>query len=112
MIESAGDHGCEYMMGGVVVVLGHAGMNFGAGMTGGLAWVYDDDGSFIPNLRYHSEFLEATPYAAVEPDAQNALKALIEVHARRSASSLAKRMLANWETQVQPFVRLTPRPQA
>ena len=112
VIESAGDHGCEYMMGGVVVVLGHAGMNFGAGMTGGLAWVYDDDGSFIPNLRYHSEFLEATPYAAVEPDAQNALKALIEVHARRSASSLAKRMLANWETQVQPFVRLTPRPQA
>jgi glutamate synthase (ferredoxin) len=112
VVEGVGDHGCEYMTGGLVAVLGRAGMNFGAGMTGGLAWVYDADGSFIRNLRYHPEFLEAREFSSVDPEAQSSLKALLEVHARRSGSSLAKRMLADWETQAMPFVRLTPRPQA
>jgi glutamate synthase (ferredoxin) len=112
VVEGVGDHGCEYMTGGLVVVLGRAGMNFGAGMTGGLAWVYDADGSFIRNHRYHSEFLEPEPFPSLEPEAQDALRKLLELHARRSASSLAKRMLADWETQAQAFVRLTPKPQA
>jgi glutamate synthase (NADPH/NADH) large chain len=112
VVEGVGDHGCEYMTGGLVAVLGRAGMNFGAGMTGGLAWVYDADGSFIRNHRYHPEFLEATPFKSTGPDAQSSLKALLEVHALRSGSSLAKRMLADWESQAQPFVRLTPKPQA
>jgi glutamate synthase (ferredoxin) len=112
VVEGVGDHGCEYMTGGIVAVLGRAGMNFGAGMTGGLAWVYDADGSFIRNLRYHPEFLEATPFISVESDAQNNLKSLLEVHATRSGSSLAQHMLANWDTEAKPFVRLTPRPQA
>ena len=47
VVEGVGDHGCEYMTGGMVVVLGQVGMNFGAGMTGGLAWVYDADGPFV-----------------------------------------------------------------
>ena len=47
MVEGVGDHGCEYMTGGTVVVLGRVGMNFGAGMTGGVAWVYDADGTFV-----------------------------------------------------------------
>jgi glutamate synthase (NADPH/NADH) large chain len=81
-------------------------------MTGGLAWVYDADGSFIRNNRYHPEFLEATSFASVDADAQSALKALLETHALRSGSSLARRMIADWETQAQPFVRLTPKPQA
>jgi glutamate synthase (NADPH/NADH) large chain len=112
VVEGVGDHGCEYMTGGQVVVLGRAGMNFGAGMTGGLAWVYDADGSFIRNRRYHAEFLEPAPFASLDPDAQDALRKLLEVHARRSASSLAKRMLADWENQAQAFVHLTPKPQA
>jgi glutamate synthase (NADPH/NADH) large chain len=112
VVEGVGDHGCEYMTGGQVVVLGRAGMNFGAGMTGGLAWVYDADGSFIRNHRYHSEFLEPEPFASLDLDAQEALRKLLELHARRSASSLAKRMLADWENQAQAFVRLTPKPQA
>jgi glutamate synthase (NADPH/NADH) large chain len=112
VIEGVGDHGCEYMTGGVVAVLGRAGMNFGAGMTGGLAWVYDADGSFLRDRRYHPEFLEATPFSSVDPDAQDTLKALLEIHARRSASTLSARVLAGWETQAQPFLRLTPRPQA
>jgi glutamate synthase (NADPH/NADH) large chain len=100
------------MTGGLVAVLGRAGMNFGAGMTGGLAWVYDADGSFIRNNRYHPEFLEPAAFASVDADAQSSLKALLEIHASCSGSSLAKRMLADWETLAQPFVRLTPKPQA
>ena len=69
VIEGVGDHGCEYMTGGVVAVLGRAGMNFGAGMTGGLAWVYDADGSFIKSLRYHPEFLEAEAFRTVASEA-------------------------------------------
>jgi glutamate synthase (NADPH/NADH) large chain len=111
VIEGVGDHGCEYMTGGIVVVLGRAGMNFGAGMTGGLAWVYDADGSFVRNARYHPEFLEATPFASVEANGQNTLKGLLQVHVTRSDSSLAQRMLADWSTKAQPFVRLTTKPQ-
>jgi glutamate synthase (ferredoxin) len=112
VIEGVGDHGCEYMTGGVVAVLGRTGMNFGAGMTGGLAWVYDADGSFIKGLRYHPDFLEAELFRTVDAESQAALKALLEVHAERSASSLAKRMLADWATLAQAFVRLSPKPQA
>ena len=111
VIEGIGDHGCEYMTGGLVAVLGRAGINFGAGMTGGLAWVYDADGSFIKDLRYHPEFLDAAPFASVDDEAKQSLKALLEVHAKRSESSLAKRMLADWETRAETFVRLTPKPQ-
>ena len=112
VVEGVGDHGCEYMTGGVVAVLGRAGMNFGAGMTGGLAWVYDADGSFIKSLRYHPEFLEAEAFGTVDSEAQAGLKALLELHAEQSASGLAKRMLADWETQARAFVRLSPKPQA
>jgi glutamate synthase (NADPH/NADH) large chain len=87
-------------------------MNFGAGMTGGLAWVYDADGSFIRNRRFHPEFLEPEAFASLDAAAQESLRELIEVHARRSASSLAKRMLADWESQALACVRLTPKPQA
>jgi len=100
------------MTGGVVAVLGRAGMNFGAGMTGGLAWVYDADGSFIKKRRYHPEFADAEAFSVVPPEAQDSLKTLLEVHAERSLSGLAKAMLADWENKAQAFVRLTPKPQA
>ena len=93
-------------------MLGRAGMNFGAGMTGGLAWVYDADGSFIEARRYHSEFLEAEAFANVDAEAQLSLKALLVVHAARSGSSLSKRMLEDWASRAQGFVRLTPKLQA
>jgi glutamate synthase (ferredoxin) len=112
VIEGVGDHGCEYMTGGTVAVLGRAGMNFGAGMTGGLAWVYDADGSFIKGLRYHPEFLEAEAFAAVSDEAKLSLKELLTVHAERSLSTLSQQMLDDWEMRAQAFVRLTPKPQA
>ncbi len=112
VVEGVGDHGCEYMTGGTVVVLGPAGMNFGAGMTGGLAWVHDTDGMFLGRKRYHPEFLDAERFSDVDEAAQASLRGLLEQHAARSGSWLAERMLADWPTQAQAFVRLTPRPQA
>jgi glutamate synthase (ferredoxin) len=111
VVEGVGDHGCEYMTGGVVAVLGRVGMNFGAGMTGGLAWVYDADGSFVSGLRYHPEFIEAEGFASVDAESQESLRALIEMHVERSESGLGRAMLANWPQSAQAFVRLTPKPQ-
>ena len=96
VVEGVGDHGCEYMTGGVAVVLGRVGMNFGAGMTGGLAWVYDADGSFVSGERYHPEFLASETFSAVDLEAQESLRALIRMHADQSDSGLARGMLANW----------------
>ena len=99
------------MTGGTVVVLGRAGMNFGAGMTGGIAWVFDEDGSFVADERYHVDFMEPARFAACEPDAQDELHRLLAVHAAKAQSRLAEAMLAAWPARVQAFVRLTPKPQ-
>ena len=111
VIEGVGDHGCEYMTGGQVVVLGRAGINFAAGMTGGLAWVYDEDGSFVGENRYHADFVEVQPFAACDGEAQEALKAEIARHADVACSGLAAAMLEEWATASAGFVRLTPKPQ-
>jgi len=112
VVEGIGDHGCEYMTGGEVVILGGIGINFGAGMTGGTAWVLDEEQTMISETRYHTEFLEATPFAQVEPAKQEALKALIEEHAALAESSLAKKTLANWDAVAKKFVLFVPKPQA
>jgi glutamate synthase (NADPH/NADH) large chain len=111
IVEGVGDHGCEYMTGGIVVVLGRVGINFGAGMTGGLAWVYDADGSFVRDVRYHPEFLVAEGFGAVGCEAQDSLRELIEAHVEESGSGLARTMLADWPGSAGAFVRLTPKPQ-
>jgi glutamate synthase (ferredoxin) len=111
VVEGVGDHGCEYMTGGVVVVLGRVGINFGAGMTGGLAWVYDADGTFVSGLRYHTEFLVPEAFGAVDPEAQESLRQLIEMHRQQSGSGLAGAMLADWSKSAAAFVRLSPKPQ-
>jgi glutamate synthase (NADPH/NADH) large chain len=112
VVEGVGDHGCEYMTGGTVVVLGRVGINFGAGMTGGLAWVYDADGSFVSGERFHPEFLAAEAFGAVDHEAQDNLRRLIETHVERSGSGLGKKMLADWPARAGAFVRLSPKPQA
>jgi len=111
VVEGVGDHGCEYMTGGLVVVLGRVGMNFGAGMTGGLAWIYDADGTFVSGKRYHPEFIAAEGFDSVDEESQSSLRALVETHVGRSGSGLAKAMLADWSKWSQAFVRLTPVPQ-
>jgi glutamate synthase (ferredoxin) len=80
-------------------------------MTGGVAWVYDADGSFVSGQRYHLEFLVAEGFGAVDSDARNALHDLVEMHVERSASELARTMLADWPRSAEKFVRLSPKPQ-
>ena len=111
VVEGVGDHGCEYMTGGTVVVLGMAGMNFGAGMTGGLAWVYDNDGTFMERSRFHPEFIDPSSFVDAGAEAQEQLRKLIVKHAEHSESSLAMSMLADWPAKAKAFVRLSPKPQ-
>ena len=92
-------------------MLGEVGSNFGAGMTGGLAWVYDADGSFLRDMRYHPDFVTPESFSQVDPQAQAELHLLIEQHVAESASSLAQAILRNWDEAAAAFVWLTPKPQ-
>ncbi len=112
VVEGIGDHGCEYMTGGMAVVLGPIGLNFGAGMTGGTAWIFDEAGTVVSEARYHTEFLQATSFAQVDEATQTELHVLLEEHAARSESSLAQHILADWANTSQKFVRMVPLPQA
>ena len=112
VVEGVGDHGCEYMTGGSVVILGEIGMNFGAGMTGGTAWVYDEGGDVLGDARYHSEFLEATRFEEAGAAEQAGLLRQICEHAELAHSQLATRMLGDWGSVGPRFVLFTPKPQA
>jgi glutamate synthase (ferredoxin) len=112
VVEGVGDHGCEYMTGGVVVILGEIGINFGAGMTGGLAWVLDRDGEIVEKTRYHDEFLEAVAFEACTADEQCSLRGLLDEHVRLTDSVLAQGMLHDWESAAKEFVLFRPKPQA
>ncbi len=112
IVEGVGDHACEYMTGGLAVVLGRTGINFGAGMTGGLAWVYDEDGEFLGKGRYHSAFLQPDTWEELDDVARESIRELVALHAHKTASTRAQWLLSNWKTEAQKFVRLTPKPQA
>jgi glutamate synthase (NADPH/NADH) large chain len=104
VVESVGDHGCEYMTGGTVVVLGDTGRNFAAGMSGGIAYVYDLKGNFEKNC--NKEMVDLDPVS--DEDAQT-LKAMIEQHLLYTGSSVAKFVLNDFENQLQHFVKVFPR---
>ncbi len=108
VVEGVGDHGCEYMTGGEVVVLGRAGHNFGAGMTGGVAWVLDEDGSFLRDPRYHAAFLLPECAAGVAAQEQERLRSLLAQHVEETRSQRGARMLAHWDSTLATLVRLTP----
>ncbi len=112
VVEGVGDHGCEYMTGGTVLVLGRTGVNFGAGMTGGVAWVFDEDGCFLEDRRYHPAFLDPESYADLDLEAQASIQALVELHREKTGSTRAGFLLDCWGEQARKFVRLTPLPQA
>ena len=97
IVEGVGDHGCEYMTGGLAVILGRTGINFGAGMTGGLAWIYDEDGDFLGEARYHSAFLQPDTWDQLDDDARKAIRELVALHAGKTASTRAEWLLANWQ---------------
>ena len=104
VVEGVGDHGCEYMTGGRVLVLGRTGRNFAAGMSGGIAWVYDEDGSFAS--RANTEMVTLEPLAG-SADADE-VRELVERHRDRTGSERAAALLASWDTAVTRFVRVIP----
>ena len=105
VIEGAGEHCCEYMTGGAVVVLGETGRNFGAGMTGGQAFVYDVNETF--ERRYNPELIALS---RLRGDAyEHYLKALIVEHLDKSGSPMARLLLDNWETQRDFFWHVMPK---
>ena len=103
VVEGVGDHGCEYMTGGRVVVLGPTGRNFGAGMSGGVAYVHDPDGTFPSRVNFEMLSLET-------PDAEDLaeVRELVERHAGATESSLATAMLADWDRAAGSFVKVMP----
>lgn len=102
--EGAGDHACEYMTGGVVVVLGSCGYNFAAGMSGGVAFVYDRDERFQNRCNTDSVDLESV---WTEADKQ-LLRGLLENHVRHTGSPRAEALLANWDAELPLFVKVMP----
>ncbi len=111
IVEGVGDHGCEYMTGGLAVVLGATGINFGAGMTGGLAWIYDENNAFLGKGRYHKAFLQPETWDELDYSARQSIRELVELHFSKTASRRAQWLLLNWERESSKFVRMTPRPQ-
>ena len=104
VVEGIGDHGCEYMTGGVAVVLGSVGRNFGAGMSGGIAFIYDKENTFRQNC--NGDHLNLLPVD--EADDIKQLKDLIENHYNATLSPLAQSILENWEKCLPKFVKVFP----
>jgi glutamate synthase (NADPH/NADH) large chain len=120
VVEGVGDHGCEYMTGGTVAVLGMTGRNFAAGMSGGIAYVLDEDGTFAQ--RCNAAMVQMEP---VLPEAEQEgrvsrdlwhqgradeviLRGILENHARYTGSAQAKRILENWSAMRGKFVKVFP----
>ncbi len=101
--EGIGDHGCEYMTGGRVVVLGPTGRNFAAGMSGGIAYVYDPDDRFPALVNY--QMVEIEPLTA---DDREWLRATVERHRELTGSDVADRLLTQWESEVESFRKVMP----
>ncbi len=120
VVEGVGDHGCEYMTGGTVVVLGKTGRNFAAGMSGGVAYVYDEDGQFakrcntasvkLEKVLPHDEFVASVPRGVWHNDQsdEQQLRALIEAHSRWTGSRRARDLLDNWAAARAKFVKVFP----
>jgi len=120
VVEGVGDHGCEYMTGGTVAVIGDTGRNFAAGMSGGIAYVLDERGTFAERCNLSMVALEPV-HSEVEQEAKVArdlwhrgladevlLKTLLEKHVRYTGSAQAKRILADWATFRGKFVKVFP----
>ncbi|WP_234776058.1 glutamate synthase large subunit, partial [Mycobacterium tuberculosis] len=104
VVEGVGDHGCEYMTGGRVVILGRTGRNFAAGMSGGVAYVYDPDGELPANL--NSEMVELE---TLDEDDADWLHGTIQVHVDATDSAVGQRILSDWSGQQRHFVKVMPR---
>lgn len=104
VVEGIGDHGCEYMTGGIAVILGETGRNFAAGMSGGIAYVYDKEGKFDDYCNK-----ELVDFDEMEYEDINTLRELIENHYKYTNSTVAKAILDDWENALSYFVKVMPR---
>ncbi|HEX2161305.1 MAG TPA: glutamate synthase large subunit [Thermoleophilaceae bacterium] len=104
VVEGVGDHGCEYMTGGRVVVIGPTGLNFAAGMSGGVAYVLDADGGFAGRCN-----MELVDLEAPAPDDLEEVRALLAEHAERTGSPVAHGLLEGWDGAAGRFVKVMPR---
>jgi len=104
VVEGIGDHGCEYMTGGKVVVLGKTGRNFAAGMSGGIAYVYDKDKAFSNDLCN----LEMVDLVTLNNEDKEDLKQMITTHKNYTDSTLATKFLKNWDKEVNRFIKVFP----
>jgi len=106
VVEGIGDHGCEYMTGGHVVILGHTGRNFGAGMSGGIAFVFDPDQSF--EGKFNNSMADLF---SVVPDSEDDLKLtqIIKTHVKYTGSEVGTALLTDWDNAVKKFKKVLPR---
>ncbi|MFM8857315.1 MAG: glutamate synthase large subunit [Actinomycetota bacterium] len=104
VVEGVGDHGCEYMTGGRVVVLGSTGRNFAAGMSGGVAYVYDPAGIFPTRVNYEMVDLEK-----LTPGDEEELVAMLQRHVDETESDVARSVIDQWEREKSSFVKVMPR---
>jgi glutamate synthase domain-containing protein 3 len=105
VVEAVGDHGCEYMTGGVAVILGSTGRNFGAGMSGGIAFVYDKEDCLGISFNDGMADMEAV----TDPEDIGILKGLIEDHKKYTGSAPATEILADWDAALKRFKKIMPR---
>ncbi len=104
VVEGVGDHGCEYMTGGRVVILGPTGRNFGAGMSGGIAYVWDPESRFAPSCNMEMVELEALE----DPEEMDEVRDMIRRHAEYTGSTVASTVLGEWDRAVRQFVKVMP----
>ncbi len=104
VVEGVGDHGCEYMTGGIAVILGKTGRNFAAGMSGGIAYVYDKENSFEDYCN-----MELVDFDEMEYEDITTLKRMIENQYSFTGSTVAKAILDNWKESLKKFVKVMPR---
>jgi glutamate synthase (NADPH/NADH) large chain len=104
VVEGVGDHGCEYMTGGKVVILGSTGRNFAAGMSGGVAYVYDPQGNLASNL--NTEMVDIDQFGDEDIEW---LRDMLVAHHDATDSAVAQRVLADWPRRVGDFVKVMPR---
>ncbi|WP_134090315.1 glutamate synthase large subunit [Olivibacter sp. XZL3] len=104
VVEGVGDHGCEYMTGGRALILGETGRNFAAGMSGGIAWVYDINGTFKD--RCNLEMVDLDP---LDEEDETQIISLLKRHVNLTNSKLATSMLSNWKNERKLFVKVFPK---
>src|SRR5690606_36169123 len=104
VVEGVGDHGCEYMTGGRALILGATGRNFAAGMSGGIAWVYDAMGTFRGNC--NTEMVDLDP---LETEDETTILALLKRHIHLTGSKRAAYILKHWKNEKASFIKVFPR---